>query len=70
MARIKTVLRERQRLHLQANKLVELRDNPGKRPEASEVLLDMDRKERLRLVKRKRQFRKKARYQNRIHPHF
>lgn len=70
MTRIKTVLMERLRMHSQAKHMVAVKNGEKRVPEASEVLLAMQKKERLQLVDRKRQFRKKKRFLRRQHPLF
>lgn len=70
MSRIKTVLMERLRLHSQAKHLVAIKNGEKPVPEASEVLMDLQKKERLQLVDRKRQFRKKKRFLRHQHPLF
>lgn len=68
MARIKTVLLERQRMHSQAVHLVAVKAGEKPIPTGADVMLDMQKQERLRLVERKRSFRKAKRYRRRQHP--
>lgn len=70
MARIKTVLLERQRLHSQANRLLSIKNGEATMPTGSDMMLQMQKKDRLRLLERKRQFRKAKRYYRRQHPLF
>lgn len=70
MARIKTILLERQRMHSQAARLLTIKNGEVPMPAGSEVMLQMQKKERLGLLERKRQFRKAKRYNRRQHPLF
>lgn len=70
MARIKTILLERQRMHSQAVHLVAVKECEKPVPTEGDILVDLEKKDKLRLVKRKRDFRKRMNYRKRHHPLF
>jgi len=70
MARIKTILLERQRIHSQALRLTQIKAGARPMPSGSESMLQEQKGERLRLLERKRQFRKTRRHKRRQHPLF
>ncbi len=67
MALIKTVLLERQRIHSTATHLVAVKKGEKPVPTEGDTLLDLQKQERLRLLERRRQFRKKKRFIRRQH---
>ncbi len=61
MARIKTVLTERQSLHHQARQLLAHRE-AGKQLAAGELQVEMERKAKRQLLERRRKFRQRVNY--------
>lgn len=62
MARIKTVLVERQLMHQEATRLVAIKAGQAPMPTHGDVMMQLQKQDRLRLLERKRKFRKYRRY--------
>jgi hypothetical protein len=70
MARIKTILLERKRMHSQSTHLMAIKNRDASKPLAGDLMIDMEMRDRLRLAKGKRHIRQKIRFKRRQYSKF
>lgn len=65
MARIKTILTERAKMHNKASQLVTAVHESHAPPQEGELIVNWQKQDKLRQVKRKRKFRQRINYRTR-----
>jgi hypothetical protein len=62
MARIKTILTERNKMHAKANELVTAVQNNEAPPQEGELVVEWQKRDKLRQVRRSRKYRQRINY--------